>query len=133
MRLEGATGWLLGGLLIMTLAGCWLVVGAAGGAAGAIYVKGRLKDRFDAPVARVHEAPRAALKEMGLSLHEDKADQLSAQVESKFADGTRVWVTINADGNESSKISIRVGVMGDEGRSRAILDSIKKHLPSPAS
>jgi hypothetical protein len=129
MRLPGpVSGLLLGGPLIMTLAGCWLVVGAAGGAAGAIYVKGQLKDRLDAPVARVHEAARAALKDMGLSLHEDKADQLSAQVESKFADGTHVWITINADGEENSNITIRVGVLGDEGKSRAVLDAIKKRL-----
>src|SRR5262249_38284641 len=115
-------------LLLGTTTGCWLVVGAAGGAAGAVYIMGQLKDRLDAPVASVHDATVAALKGMDLPIKEDKADKLSAHVESEFADGQHVWITIEADGEEGSRITIRVGVTGDEPKSRAILDALKQRL-----
>jgi len=117
-------------LLLGTTTGCWFVVGAAGGAAGAVYVMGQLKDRLDAPVARVHDATVVTLKEMGLPIKEDKVDKLSAHVESEFADGQHVWITIEADGDEHSKITIRVGMTGDEPKSRAVLDALKAHLKS---
>lgn len=128
MALRRVRDLLLAGLVLCTSTGCWFVVGAAGGAAGAVYVMGQLKDRLDAPVAQVHDAAVAALKDLGLPIKEDKTDKLSAHVESEFADGQHVWITIEAEGEAASKITIRVGMVGDEAKSRKILDTLNQHL-----
>ena len=76
----------------------------------------------------VHTATLAALKELELPVIEDKKDQMSAKIESRFADGKTVWIDIDAVTNDSSKVTIRVGTFGDEVRSRKILDRIHHHL-----
>jgi len=117
-------------LLAPELTGCAaLLVGGAAGAGSVVYVKGQLKEDMAASVPAVHDASISALKELNLPIIEDAHDKLSAKITSRFADGSDVWIEIESVIAESSKITIRVGVMGDEQKSRQILDSIHKHLP----
>lgn len=120
----------LGGLLSST-AGCavfWLGAGAAGGVAGAAYVRGKLQTEVEASVPRAKQAAIGSLQELGLPIGEQKGDQLSAQVKSKTADDKTIWIDIESVSESRSKISIRVGLMGDESRSRRILDGIQQRL-----
>ena len=127
--------WRRGGLAIICLilaclcSGCVaLAVGAAGGVAGAVYVMGKLQEELNHPIAAVHEATLQGLRDLDLPISEDKADKLAAHVESKLADGTRVWVDLDSMADSRTKLTIRVGVVGDESRSRNILAAIKAHL-----
>ena len=46
-------------VLAFFCSGCfWMAVGAAGGVAGAVYVKGKLKDEVNHDVTTVHKATR---------------------------------------------------------------------------
>ena len=120
-------------LFALELAGCAaLLVGGAAGAGSVVYVKGQLKEDMAASVPRVHDASISALKELSLPIIEDNHDKLSAKITSRFADGSDVWIEIESVTAESSKITIRVGVMGDEQKSRQILDGIHKHLSGKA-
>jgi RNase adaptor protein for sRNA GlmZ degradation len=110
-----------------------LAVGAAGGAAGAVYVKGKLQDEFNRPLPVVHDAAVAAMKDLELKLSEDKVDKISAHMESAFSDGANVWIDMESVSDSRCRITIRVGVTGDEVRSRKIYDSIKQHLPHAQS
>ncbi|HSF67149.1 MAG TPA: DUF3568 family protein [Nitrospiraceae bacterium] len=117
-------------LVGLLCSGCLaLAVGAAGGAAGAVYVMGKLKDEVDYPVPVVHEAAVAAMQDLELKVAEDKVDKLSAHMESAFSDGTHIWIDIDSVSDSRSQVIIRVGVMGDEVRSRRIYDTIKRNLP----
>ncbi len=121
-----------GTLLILLTAGTTgcvaLVVGAAGGAAGAVYVMGKLTEEVNDDLPTVHEATRSALKDLELRLTEDRADTVSARLESEFADRAHVWIYLDSLGEARTRITIRVGLTGDEGRSRKILDRITAHL-----
>jgi len=108
-----------------------VVIGAAGGTAGAVYVLGKLQEELDHPVPAVHEAVLNGLKDLDLTPSEDRADKLTAHVESELADGRHVWIDVDSLGSARSKLTIRVGLVGDESRSRQILDAIKRRLPSP--
>jgi RNase adaptor protein for sRNA GlmZ degradation len=105
-----------------------LAVGAAGGAAGAVYVMGKLTDEFNRPLPVVHEAAVAAMKDLELKLSEDKFDKISAHMESAFSDGARVWIDMESVSESRCRITIRVGLTGDEVRSRKIYDTIRQHL-----
>ncbi|MBM4123296.1 MAG: DUF3568 family protein, partial [Nitrospira sp.] len=89
---------------------------------------GKLSDQLKAPVPKVRQAPLAALKGLELPVRSDVGDKLTAHVESEFSDGTRVWIDIEDASDAGSKLSIRVGLMGDEAKSRKILEAIKRHL-----
>ena len=110
-----------------------LAVGATGGVAGAVYVMGKLQDEVDRPLSVVHESTVAAMKDLDLRLSEDKVDKLSAHLESAFSDGAHVWIDMESLSDSSCRITIRVGLVGDEVRSRKIYDAIKQHLPRSTS
>ena len=110
-----------------------LAVGAAGGAAGAVYVMGKLQDEFNRPLPVVHDAAVAAMKDLDLNLSEDKVDKISAHMESAFSDGARVWIDMESVSDSRCRITFRVGLTGDEVRSRKIYDAIKQHLPRSPS
>ncbi|HJS67181.1 MAG TPA: DUF3568 family protein [Nitrospiraceae bacterium] len=116
-------------MLAFLSSGCFsLVVGAAGGAAGVVYVMGKLKDEMNYDVSAVHTATINALGELELKVLEDKVDKLSAHVESEFSDGEHVWIDLESLSNSRTRITIRVGVTGNEVRARKIYDAIKRHL-----
>ena len=109
-----------------------LAVGAAGGVAGAVYVMGKLKDEVNHDVPTVHAAAVEAMKDLDLKLSEDKADKVSAHLESEFADGKHVWIDLESIPESRTSLTIRVGLTGDEARARRIHEAIKRHLPSSA-
>jgi hypothetical protein len=118
-------------LIIATgLTGCIaLLAGGAAGAGSAVYIKGQLKEDFSVSVATAHTASVAALKELNLPIIEDNFDKLTAKMKSRFADGNDVWIDIEYITLESSKLTIRVGILGDERKARQILDAIHNHIP----
>lgn len=109
-----------------------LVAGAAGGTTGAAYVMGKLQDEINHPVPAVHQATVAALKALDLPLSENRADQMTARVESEFSDGKHVTIDLESFANARTQVTIRVGLIGDEARSLRILDAIKKQLGQPS-
>lgn len=108
--------------------GCLLLVGAGAGAGGAAYVMGKLDAELDGTVSRVHHAAVAGMKDLSMPLNKNQVDKLSAKIESKTADDKPVWIDVDYVTDSRSKVSIRAGYIGDEVRSRKILDSIRKHL-----
>jgi hypothetical protein len=129
VRCLRVTGFVLSVLLSPLCSGCLpLVVGAAGGVAGTVYVMGKLKDEMDHGLSAVHKAVIAALGELNLKIVEDKVDQLSVHVESEFSDSEHVWIDMESLSNSRTSLTIRVGVMGNEVRARKIYDAIKQHL-----
>jgi hypothetical protein len=104
------------------------MVGAGAGAAGTVYVMGKLEERVEASISKVQEATVAGLKDLNLPIHKNEGDKLSAQIESKTADDKTIWIKVNFVTESISELSIRVGLTGDEQRSREILRAIKHHL-----
>jgi hypothetical protein len=132
-RAFNPVGLLLIPLFALTCSGCFaLAAGAAGGAAGAVYVLGKLTDELDHDVPIVHRAAVAAMNDLGLKLSENRSDKLSAHMESEFSDGTNIWLDMQSIADARTKLTIRVGVTGDEVRARKIDDMIRSHLPRAA-
>ena len=105
-----------------------LLAGGAIGGGTAVYIKGQMEETFNQPVPNVHEATLAALKELNMPVIEDTHDNTSAKMKSVVASGENVWIDISALSNTAAKVTLRVGTMGDEGKSTAILNTIQKHL-----
>lgn len=129
-RITTMAGWAIWIVLAAFSSGCVaLFVGAAGGAAGTVYVMGKLTEELSYDVPAVHGAALNAMKKLGLTLSEDRADTLSAHMESEFADRAHIWIDLESVGESRTRVTIRVGLTGDEVRSRKILDTIKQSLP----
>jgi hypothetical protein len=119
-------------LFVVSLAcsGCLaLFAGAAAGGAGAVYVMGKLEDKVPQNVTTTHEAVLAGLKDLDMPIESDKADKVTAETKAHLSNGKDVSISLDRETQATTKISIRVGTMGDEKQSLEILQAIKKHLP----
>ena len=120
-------------LAVCLTSGCTLLVVGGAGAAGYAYVKGEHERVYPYPMAQTASAVRDALHEMTLPVVRDAADELGARFESRTAQGEKVVITLEPQGQAVTKVGIRVGVFGDEDASRTIAARIDERLPSPQS
>ena len=116
-------------LVLCSMSGCIaLAMGGAAGAAGVMYVKGRVVDKVNAPIERAYGASLAMLDSKKLPVISKQADVAAAHIKSKYADDKEIWIDIEAITSEVCEIKIRVGVTGDQDRSIDLLEGIKSRL-----
>jgi len=113
---------------VLTLSGCWVLLGAAAGAGGYAWVSGVLQSEFEVSNEKLAAATEKGLKRLALPIKEKSVDHLTAKFKSELADGNDVTIDINAITEKSARIKIRVGLLGDQKQSEMIMDSIKKYL-----
>jgi len=116
-------------VVVISSSGCVaLFLGAAAGAGGVYYFKGNLEKNYDYSVSQVHDSVLAALKSLGTFIKEDELNKHSAAIKFEFEDGTKGRVEVIALTERASKLKVRIGVFGDEEKSRKILNEIEKNM-----
>lgn len=114
---------------VLTTSGCVpLLIGAAAGAGGVVWVKGGLEQNFDKTVEQLHRASLAGLRDIKCTVRTNQIRKHLAKVEFEFDDGQKGSINIKALTERSAKLKIRVGILGDETKSNIILNAILKHL-----
>ena len=105
-----------------------LLIGAIAGAGGVVYVKGALVQNIDEPVEDIHKASLAALKGLSLFVISDELNRHSAVIKAEYENGKKIDIKVDAITEFVSKVTIRVGVVGNQDDSRLILNAIEKKL-----
>jgi hypothetical protein len=128
MSRNGFLLWMLLAVAMVSTQGCMVaVVGAA--AAGTVgYVRGDLQAVENAPIDKVYEASLAALDELQIPVVLKSKDALSATITGRDAADKKVTVKLKAATEDTTKLSIRIGVFGSETKSRLIYQKILEHL-----
>jgi len=112
----------------LTMVGCiWLAVGAAGGGLAAVWYEGKVEQTLNADIETCHRAAERALADLKLPVLKSRADAVTAHLESEYADRKHVWINLEAVGTGITKVTIRVGLVGDQNRSVSLLEGIKRH------
>ncbi|MCC6682188.1 MAG: DUF3568 family protein [Phycisphaeraceae bacterium] len=89
---------------------------------------GALVAHLDAPPLKVTEAAVDVCEDMELTLIDSASTQIDGKVHARTAQGSRIYITVNLDGVDASKISIRKGTFGDENISLTLLERIENEL-----
>lgn len=110
------------------LSGCVAVAAAGAATAGVVWVRGALETHHERDLARVHRATQAALKELEFAIITDRKSAIDAEVVARTALDKKVTVTLKQVTPNTTKMSIRVGLMGDEAMSNLILARIREKL-----
>ena len=114
--------------MILIHTGCYpLIIGAAAGAGGMAYAKGNIKTNFDKPLEKTHKAVVEGLKDSGVFITEDSLGVAESRVVGEFEDGEDVVVHLKPLTKNTTKVFLRVGLIGNEDRSMALMDAIKKN------
>ena len=112
----------------VSLGGCVVAAVGAGAAGTVAYLKGDLEAVESRKLEEVHAATLKAVKELGLNVTQDSKDALSATVVARDAEDKKVKISLNATAEQTTKLSIRVGLFGSEAKSRLIYQKIHDHL-----
>jgi hypothetical protein len=104
------------------------LAGAGAGGAGVIWYRGKLEETLPTSVPRIHKAVQKGLKDMKINITEDRVDKLTLEVRGVLADGKKIWIDAKSITPSSTKLSIRVGLLGDKDFSLRIRDAIKRRL-----
>ena len=130
IRRSTKTCWLVSLMLLLPFAcGCAYLLVGGGAAAGAVYYTGRAKETLDASLEDCHAAGRQTLRDLELPLQVDRADALTARLESRFADEKPVRIDMKKVGESLTEVTVRVGLVAEAGeRAMDILSRIKGNL-----
>ena len=123
-------------LLALFCSGCWalwlgggVAAGAGAGVAATSYAKGSLRSHLDQNPVEVANATEKAFASLGVNKVSSNSSALSAEIIGRTSGDDKVKVIAETEGANGSKLSIRVGVFGDEAQSLRIFEEIKKNLP----
>lgn len=92
------------------------------------WVRGSLEEVVDVPIERVGQAATATLNEMKLREIDSKVDAIDGEVTGLTAQDTRITILLKQVTPKTTKISIRVGVFGDEAISHQVFESMQKRF-----
>lgn len=109
-------------------AGCLFV--AAGAAAGGTlaYVKGELQETLASPIEPATAAAEKAMAKLGLTTEVASKSGLVSQFVAHLADGTKVVVKLESLSAQTTRVGVRVGLVGDRALSARVLGAIKENL-----
>jgi hypothetical protein len=114
--------------LLCSLCSCAaLVAGGAGAAATYSYVEGKVSVTRNVTVDRAYTAAIKGCADLGLIIEKQSKNLSEASISGK--DGDRpFWIWISSENSVRSKISVRVGLLGDRQASETIQNRIAAHL-----
>jgi hypothetical protein len=124
----------LGLLLAPVLAGCpaaLLGAGAVAGAGAYKYVEGQATQTLHGGYEQVWDSSLNALQQMDLEVLGSERDALGGTIEARRAGETeRVTVKVEPVDRDTTRVGVRVGVLGNDAESRRILQRIETTVAS---
>lgn len=115
------------GAMVLT-SGCVAVVAAAGAGAGVLWVRGAIETNVEGDIDQVYRAAQKAVAELQFAKVSERKSGLDAQIIARTALDKKIDITLEKAAANSTKVSIRVGLVGDQQMSLSILERLKAHL-----
>ena len=107
--------------------GALLLVGGAGTSAIA-YTAGELKSNEEYSLNDLDDACRIAVNTLGYDKVETTYEKDKVRWQARTVSGDPVDIHLAAKGTNRTELRIRIGVFGDEARSRLVLEQIHQSL-----
>jgi hypothetical protein len=108
--------------------GCLVVAAGAGAGAAVAYVRGQLEANVNGTYENTIAATNKALQQLSIAKVNEKQDALITVITARNAADKKIEIRLERLARELTKVRIRVGLMGDEPLSIAILDKVKANL-----
>lgn len=99
------------------------------GASGKVeYSWGELNATESAGIEKTYDASLKAVEELKLPIIQKGVDSMSGKIITRDVEDKKIIITLTAATGGMTKISIKVGTLGDEGKSKLIYEQIKKKM-----
>lgn len=122
--------FILTGMLMLNLCGCFLfIAGVAGGAGTAVWLSGKLAQEFHASYHATINATKLALQSLNLTVVKETDEEKITQIKGSYSDGREMWIDIDRVAEDSTKVEVRVGgVSPDKEAAGLVLKKIQSYL-----
>ncbi|MFO7718629.1 MAG: DUF3568 domain-containing protein [Thermodesulfobacteriota bacterium] len=122
-------GYVLGVLALVVLSsGCAAVaLGTAGGAGTYVYLKGQLVREYNAGMDRSYDAVLSTCNALDLEIQSRSHNLSEAKVSALDGDRT-VHFRLKSLSTQKTKLSVRVGLLGDKVASQRIHEEFSRQL-----
>ena len=114
--------------MVGLVGGCMVVAVGAGAAGTVAYVRGDLEAVESKKLDAVYEATLKAVDRLELNVTKETKDSLSAVIVARDAQDKKITIKLSATTDDTTKLSIRVGLFGSETKSRLIYQKIHENL-----
>lgn len=116
--------------MAVVLSGCSaLLIGAAAGAAGTyVWTHGNLELMVNYSADDLYIATREALDDLNILIERDRHDRFGANISARTDRNRKVLIKIVGQTEESSKIRVRVGIVGDREESQMVMNVILRNV-----
>ena len=111
---------------VLLLSSCSFFEASSG--QGTTYQYGTMEGYFEAPLDKVHTVCEKAIKNLELTKVNSTKDAIFSTYEVKNAKDDTIKISFERIADRTTKIKIKVGLLGDKVYSQAIYDNIKKLL-----
>lgn len=108
--------------------GCGTSVRGPEGAIEARIKYGTLTAKMDRGIDRVYQAVQEAVNELGLTTVMAQQDGVAAEVLARDAQGQNINIKLEAVSTSETELTMRVGMLGEENKSRVIFREIQNNL-----
>jgi hypothetical protein len=119
------------GLLIssvLLIPGCLAAAVGAGAVGSVVYIKGDLEAVEGKDIDTVYAATKKAVKQLGLKVTKDDKGFSSVEIIARDTEDRKTTIRLKSTSAETTKVSIRVGLLGNELRSSFIYQKIHDNL-----
>ena len=113
---------------VVLVNGCMVAAVGAGAAGTVAYARGDLEAVEPSKLDEVYEATLKAVDELELNVTKKTKDAMSAVIVARDAQDKKVTITLSATTEETTKVSVRIGLFGSETKSRLIYQEIHEKL-----
>ena len=115
-------------LMSLNLTGCVALVAAGAAGGGVYYLSGQLKAPVNASIKKTADAATDAIADLQFRKISEATDALNSHIIARTAADEKVDIKIEYQTDESSMITIRFGLLGDQQRSAKVLEAIQENL-----
>ncbi len=110
------------------VSGCAVILAGGAGAGTVAYIKGELQTNLEASLEKSIEATRSAVDNLKFIKISEEVDKLTGEIIARTSQDEKITIQLNKVTENTTKISIRVGMFGDQSLSHSLLEEIKKEL-----
>lgn len=115
--------------LLSLMSGCTVIgAGVVAGIGGTHYVSGEIKGSYDTSIYHLYEATLYTFKKKKIKIISVENTKIDADIISELEDGTEVKVHIYYNKEGYATLGIRIGLIGDEHKSRELLREIEVYI-----
>jgi hypothetical protein len=115
-------------VLVQGCTAAWVGVGVGAGAGTVAYLRGDLEIVESENIDTVLVATEKAVEELELKVSKKTRDKMSAVIVARDAGDKKITIKLSAAVEGSTKLYIRVGLFGNETKSRLIHQKIRENL-----